>query len=201
MWTGGNRTKYFIALKDAATRQSFTKTLQKGSEVPASVNFSNQQTGLKVKKKEWQARFDQLAAAIIRNLQADPPPHLTKKWLKKVDERGVFNVVFVDNNEIRQLNRQWRNKDAPTDVLSFPMDADEPPAGEAWELGDVIVSVERAGEQAQDYGHSLTRELCFLFVHGALHVLGFDHETKKEEKEMFSRQDAVLESLGISRDK
>ncbi|MCC7530117.1 MAG: rRNA maturation RNase YbeY [Candidatus Melainabacteria bacterium] len=121
--------------------------------------------------------------------------------MKKVAERGVFNVVFVTNKEIQELNRQWRNKDAPTDVLSFPMDSEEPPDGEPWELGDVIISVERADEQADDYGHSLERELCFLFVHGALHVLGFDHETKKEEKEMFSRQDAVLESLGISRKK
>lgn len=169
--------------------------------MPISVSFTNQQKYLKVSKKEWKAKFDTLAAAIIRNLQDEPPPHLKKKWLAKVAERGVFNVVFVTNDEIQDLNRQWRNKDAPTDVLSFPMDADEPPQGEPWELGDVIVSVERADEQAEDYGHSLERELCFLFVHGALHVLGFDHETKKEEKEMFGRQKVVLDSLGISRDK
>lgn len=173
----------------------------KGAKVPISVSFSNQQKYLKVSKKVWQAKFDKLAAAIIRNLQSDPPAHLKKKWLAKVADRGVFNVVFVTNEEIQALNRQWRSKDAPTDVLSFPMDADEPPEGEPWELGDVIVSVERADEQAQDYGHSLERELCFLFVHGALHVLGFDHETKKEELEMFGRQTDVLDSLGISRDK
>lgn len=169
--------------------------------MPISVNFSNNQKHLKLNKREWAGKFDKLAAAIIRNLQAESPPHLKKQWLKKVADRGVFNVVFVTNKKIRQLNRQWRDKDAPTDVLSFPMDAEEPPPGEPWELGDVIVSVERADEQAEEYGHSLERELCFLFVHGALHVLGFDHETKKEEKEMFSRQDAVLESLGISRKK
>lgn len=172
----------------------------KGAKVPISVSFSNQQKYLKVSKKVWQAKFDKLAAAIIRNLQSDPPAHLKKKWLAKVADRGLFNVVFVTNEQIQELNRQWRSKDAPTDVLSFPMDADEPPEGEPWELGDVIISVERADEQAQDYGHSLERELCFLFVHGALHVLGFDHETKKEEKEMFGRQAEVLDSLGIGRD-
>ncbi len=169
--------------------------------MPVSVDFSNNQKGVKLKKREWKGKFDQLALAIIRNLQDKPPPHLQKQWLKKIARRGVFNVVFVDNTEIQELNRQWRQKDAPTDVLSFPTEADEPPAGEPWELGDVIVSVERAEEQADEYGHSLERELCFLFVHGALHVLGFDHETKKEEKEMFARQHAVLESLGISRTK
>ncbi len=167
--------------------------------MPISVNFSNSQKRLKLNKREWNGKFDKLAAAIIRNLQEDRPPHLKKKWLEKVAERGTFNVVFVTNKEIQELNKEWRHKDAPTDVLSFPMDADEPPPGEPWELGDVIISVERADEQAEEYGHSLERELCFLFVHGALHVLGFDHETKKEEKDMFSRQDAVLDSLGISR--
>jgi len=167
--------------------------------VPVSVNFSNNQKQFKVNKREWSGKFTRLAGAIIRNLQDDTPPHLQKKWLEKVAERGVFNVVFVANDEIRELNRQWRNKNSATDVLSFPMDADEPPPGEPWELGDVIVSVERAQEQADEYGHSLERELSFLFVHGTLHVLGFDHETKKEEKEMFARQDLVLESLGISR--
>lgn len=172
-----------------------------GLKVPVSVNFSNNQKLVKLKKREWSERFNQLAGAIIRNLQSDTPAHLEKKWLRKIGERGVFNVVFVANEEIRELNRQWRNKDSATDVLSFPMDAEEPPKGEPWEIGDVIVSVERAEEQAEEYGHSLERELSFLFVHGALHVLGFDHETKKEEKEMFARQDLVLESLGISRSK
>lgn len=176
-------------------------TTTKGLKVAVSVNFTNNQKGLKLNKKEWNAKFNKLAAAIIRNLQGEPPPHLKKAWLKKVADRGVFNAVFTTNDEIQELNSQWRSKNAPTDVLSFPMDAEEPPPGEPWELGDIIISVERAEEQAGEYGHSLERELCFLFVHGTLHVLGFDHETKKDEKEMFGRQDAVLDSLGISRDK
>lgn len=164
-----------------------------------SVNFTNSQKRLKLNKREWNSKFKNLAAAIIRNLQESPPDHLDEDWIDRVGETGLFNVVFVGNAEIQALNKQWRQKDAATDVLSFPMDADEPPEGEPWELGDIIVSVERAEEQAQEYGHSIERELCFLFVHGALHVLGFDHETKKEEKDMFGRQNAVLEALGISR--
>ena len=103
------------------------------------------------------------------------------------------SVTFTDNESIRELNREYRDIDRPTDVLSFPMD-DE---GDDSVLGDIVISLERAMEQAEEYGHSLAREISFLTVHSCLHLLGYDHETGEEdEKEMFGKQEEILNKLG-----
>ena len=117
------------------------------------------------------------------------------------------SVTFVTNEMIRDINREYRGKDQPTDVISFAMEelgegemaiigSTEPRM-----LGDIIISLDRTKEQAADYGHSFERELGFLAVHGFLHLLGYDHMTEKDEKKMFSRQEEILVSLGITRDK
>ena len=113
-------------------------------------------------------------------------------------------VELVSNQKIRKLNEQWRGKDYATDVLSFPLIFDggsaqfmPQMADSEMELGEIIISVEKAVEQANEYGHSFERELAFLFVHGLLHIIGFDHETKEDEREMFSRQTEVLNCLGF----
>lgn len=115
------------------------------------------------------------------------------------------SVSFVDNKEIRNLNRIYRDKDKSTDVLSFPL-------GENGEydvnaetgyvmLGDVVISLETAVKQAEMFGHSLEREVGFLTVHSMLHLLGYDHETSSlDERIMREKEEAVLEKLGISRD-
>lgn len=169
--------------------------------MPLSVNFANRQRKRKVDTKKWRRLAQDLASAIIRNLEETPPRHLSRRKIGRLDGRGVLNLVFASNETVRKLNRDWRGKNAPTDVLSFPLEEDEPPEPLPWELGDVIVSVEKAVDQAKEYGHTLDRELAFLFVHGALHVLGFDHVTKEQEKEMFGRQREILQSLGITRKK
>jgi len=115
------------------------------------------------------------------------------------------SVTLVDNVRIHELNREYRNVDRPTDVLSFPMYSfvgeDMPSEGEMTLLGDIVISVERAEKQAKEYGHSLRREISFLTVHSVLHLLGYDHELSEEdEREMFSIQDKIMEKLGISRD-
>lgn len=118
-----------------------------------------------------------------------------------------ISVTFVDNEEIQRLNAQHRNIDRVTDVLSFPMlDFDEaaeeeidPDTGETV-LGDIVISLERAAAQAEEYGHSLSREVAFLTAHSMLHLLGYDHETADEEKEMFDKQEKILSELGITRD-
>lgn len=118
-----------------------------------------------------------------------------------------ISVTFVDNEEIQRLNAQHRNIDRVTDVLSFPMlDFDEaaeeeidPDTGETV-LGDIVISLERASAQAEEYGHSLSREVAFLTAHSMLHLLGYDHETADEEKEMFDKQEKILSELGITRD-
>jgi len=115
------------------------------------------------------------------------------------------SVTFTDNEGIRELNREHREKDRATDVLSFPMydmkNGDMPEEGYPCELGDIVLSLERAGEQAEEFGHSFKREVAFLTVHSTLHLLGYDHELSDEDDaDMRRRQKAVMEILKISRD-
>ncbi|WP_044642382.1 rRNA maturation RNase YbeY [Risungbinella massiliensis] len=123
-----------------------------------------------------------------------------------VEECPPVEVVLtiVDNDKIQEINREHRNLDRPTDVLSFPLyEADEDFVLEEEEefvsLGDIVLSMPQAKKQALDYGHSLEREVAFLAVHGFLHLLGYDHETQEEEKEMFARQEAILQQIGLTR--
>lgn len=116
------------------------------------------------------------------------------------------SVTFVSNQEIRNLNKTYRNKDAETDVLSFPLTSEDGTQEKNAEtgailLGDVVISLEMAVKQAQMFGHSLEREVGYLTVHSMLHLLGYDHETSPlEERIMREKEEAVLEKLGISRD-
>lgn len=124
---------------------------------------------------------------------------------EKFDKDTEVSVSFVDNNEIQSLNRIYRNKDASTDVLSFPLanngEFDVSAESGCVLLGDVVISLETAVKQANMYGHSLEREIGFLTVHSMLHLLGYDHETDKlQERIMREKEEAVLEKLGISRD-
>ncbi|KPC74740.1 rRNA maturation factor [Thermoactinomyces vulgaris] len=114
------------------------------------------------------------------------------------------SVTIVDNERIHQLNKEYRDVDRPTDVLSFPLwEPDEEwvidEEEERVALGDIVISLPKAKEQAEAYGHSLNREVGFLAVHGFLHLLGYDHETKEEEKEMFAKQEEILSLVGLHR--
>ena len=115
------------------------------------------------------------------------------------------SVTFTDNEGIRELNREYRDKDSATDVLSFPLydfrAGDEPDPGFPAELGDIVLSLERAAEQAEQFGHSFKREVAFLTVHSTLHLLGYDHELSEEDDaDMRRRQKEIMEILKISRD-
>ena len=124
---------------------------------------------------------------------------------ERFKKNAELSVTFVDNAEIHALNREFRDKDRPTDVLSFPLfEADEAfavdPAIGAVALGDIVISAERAAEQAEEYGHSFAREVCFLAVHSTLHLLGYDHEVSEEdEKYMNDTQEEVLAKMGLRR--
>lgn len=109
------------------------------------------------------------------------------------------SVTFTDNDGIQALNREYRSIDRPTDVLSFPI-FDE--TGDEYAvLGDIVISLEKAHQQAQDYGHSFEREVAFLCVHSVLHLLGYDHETGEEdEREMFHKQKEIMQQLGLTED-
>ena len=114
------------------------------------------------------------------------------------------SVTFTDDAGIRELNKNFRNIDSATDVLSFPLfdfEGSEEPAVDELEnmLGDIVISLERAEAQAEEYGHSVEREVAFLTVHSMLHLLGYDHvNSEEEELDMRRRQTAIMEMLGLA---
>ena len=121
-----------------------------------------------------------------------------------VEGKFEVSVTFVDNEEIRTLNRDHRSKDAPTDVLSFPMfdfaagEVPVYPKNESLPLGDVVLSLERARVQAAEIGHSTMREVVFLCIHSTLHLLGYDHELSPDDDEdMQRRQRVIMKILGL----
>ena len=115
----------------------------------------------------------------------------------------IVSVSLVDNEYIHYINREYRQIDRPTDVISFAFLDD----GHEYDkvlfkkglvtLGDIYISVDKAIEQAKEYGHSIKRELSFLFVHGLLHLCGYDHMTKEDEEVMFALQDKILKEKGV----
>jgi probable rRNA maturation factor len=124
---------------------------------------------------------------------------------ENVEDNSEVSVTFVSNERIHEINREFRDKDAPTDVISFAME--ELGEGEIQligaelprVLGDIIISIPKTEEQAKEYGHSFIRELGFLSVHGFLHLLGYDHMVKAEEEKMFTRQKEILDDYGLTR--
>lgn len=121
-----------------------------------------------------------------------------------VKDKAEVSLTIVSNEEIKELNREHRGKDSVTDVLSFPLgengEFDVDPETNRIMLGDIVISAERAAEQAKEYGHTFEREMCFLATHSMFHLLGYDHEvSEEEEKIMFDKQKKVLDKLGINR--
>lgn len=124
---------------------------------------------------------------------------------ENINEEAEVSITFVDNERIKEINKEYRDKDQPTDVISFALEelgegeveiigADMPRF-----LGDIIISIPKAKEQAEEYNHSFERELGFLSLHGFLHLLGYDHMTEEDEKVMFGKQDEILQSYGLQR--
>ena len=112
----------------------------------------------------------------------------------------MFNVIFVDNETIRNINREYRGIDRETDVISFALEDNEDIKFEFGRLlGDIYISVDKMKEQALEYGHSELREMAFLTVHGLLHLLGYDHMTKEDEEVMFKEQELILDGCNIKR--
>src|SRR5699024_10978424 len=117
---------------------------------------------------------------------------------EKVSPEAELSINFVDNKDIRELNRNYRQQDKPTDVISFALL--ESVSGEIdiigedipLALGDIVVSIDKTTEQAEEYGHSIERELAFLTIHGFLHLLGYNHRNKMEETIMFNKQNEIL---------
>ena len=114
-------------------------------------------------------------------------------------ENPIFNIIIVDNEYIHNLNREYRGIDRETDVITFALQDDKTFNPEENILGDVYISIDKAKSQSEEYGHSLRRELCFLAVHGMLHLLGYDHMKKEDEEVMFKLQEDILDEMGIKR--
>ncbi len=128
--------------------------------------------------------FDQILHSIKQKL------HIEKNYL--------LSVIFVDNKQIHEINKQYRNIDKATDVISFAlMDSEDSYVNneQEVELGDIFISIDAANEQANRYGHSFDRELTFLFLHGVLHLLGYDHMNEEDEKKMFQLQDEIIDEI------
>jgi probable rRNA maturation factor len=120
---------------------------------------------------------------------------IVEKILEKLGLENVeISVLLVDNDEIRKLNKEWRGKDKPTDVLSFPIDEETPYGCKL--LGDIVISVPYAKEHAKEFGNTFQEEMVRLLAHGILHLLGYDHEKSKEEAEiMFEKENELISSI------
>lgn len=152
--------------------------------------------------QEYQPEISEKRLLTLEALLAVAAEHVS------LEESVELSVTFMSDDSIQKYNQQYRNIDRATDVISFAMEdiehdvydvidwhvVDEPRI-----LGDILISIDRVQEQAKRYGHSFERELGFLVVHGFLHLLGYDHQTPEEEKEMFGLQHEILEAFGLSR--
>lgn len=127
---------------------------------------------------------------------------------EECEEEYEISISFVDNEEMRSLNMKYRGVDKETDVLSFPMaefiEEEHEEGSEAYEyieeeivLGDIVISMEKALKQAEEYGHSLNQEMAFLIIHGMLHLFGYDHEDEATEGEIFDKQESILKELNL----
>jgi len=113
---------------------------------------------------------------------------------------AIFNIIIVGETEIHEINKVYRNKDSVTDVISFALEDDNSFISTDFRvLGDIYVCLNKAKQQAKEYGHSFLREISFLTIHGLLHLLGYDHMTEEEEKIMFDLEEMILNEYGIKR--
>lgn len=151
-----------------------------------TIDFSDH---TEIVKSEWLTQIDKLLTFA--------------KEQEQIDRDAELSVTFVDKTEIQEINKMYRDKDKVTDVISFALEEDEPEIiglDMPRVLGDIIICTDVAQEQAASYGHSFERELGFLALHGFLHLLGYDHIDEQDEKEMFGRQDQILNAYGLTRD-
>lgn len=122
------------------------------------------------------------------------------KILKKEKiKKSIFTIIFVDDEKIKEINREYRNKDSVTDVISFALQDNSYINSPVKVLGDIYVSIPKMKSQAKEYNHSETREICFLCAHGLYHLLGYDHIKIEEEKIMFEKQEEVLNGFKETR--
>ncbi len=142
---------------------------------------------LKLSKDNYEQQFIKIVEAALQYL--------------KIEDDVELSCIIVDDVRIHQINKEYRNIDRSTDVISFALEDNDQfyVAGMPRSLGDIFISYHHACIQAEEYQHTLKREMCFLFTHGLLHLLGYDHMNEEDEKEMFTLQKEILNQLGIER--
>lgn len=144
-----------------------------------NIDFDNRQSLLEISENDLKIIEDSLREVLLN---------------EEIDREVYLSVSFVDDDEIRILNRDYRGVDSSTDVLSFPMDEDY---GDIMLLGDVIINMKRVKEQAEEFGHTCTRELSYLTVHSILHLLGYDHIIDEDRAIMRSKEKFIMSALSI----
>ena len=151
-----------------------------------TVFITNEQDKIEI-PAEWEEKINQVAAICLREEQ--------------LPEDVEVDLLFVDNEAIREMNLEYRDKDSATDVLSFPMYEPDEEIDDEEEvlLGDIVISLERAQEQCEEYGHSLEREVMYLLVHGLLHLAGYDHMDEEDKKVMRAQEEKLLAQIGAIR--
>ena len=138
-------------------------------------------------QEDYEAVFRKIIETALQTLQ--------------IDDDVELSCVIVDDEQIHQMNRDYRHIDRATDVISFALEDNEQfyVPGMPRSIGDIFISVDHAKVQAEEYGHDLKREMCFLFTHGLLHLLGFDHMIEEDEIQMIAMQKSILDALNITR--
>ena len=151
-----------------------------------TVFITNEQDKIEI-PAEWEEKINQVAAICLREEQ--------------LPEDVEVDLLFVDNEAIREMNLEYRDKDSATDVLSFPMYEPDEEIDDEEEvlLGDIVISLERAQEQCEEYGHSLEREVMYLLVHGLLHLAGYYHMEEEDKKVMRAQEEKLLAQIGAIR--
>ena len=142
--------------------------------------------------------FLEKADGLTPEISADMVEKAAREALKhqSAPEDSDLTIVLTDDAQLHELNRQWMGVDAPTDVLSFPADETDPESGNRY-LGDILISVQRAAEQAKTAGHAVEAEVQLLVIHGVLHLLGHDHAEADEKTKMWQAQGEILSALGL----
>lgn len=151
-----------------------------------SLIISNDQTKIEV-LEEWQDKLEEITRLFFDR--------------EKISYDTEVSLVFVDNESISKLNKAYRDKDRETDVLSFPLLEGEINQDLDMDvlLGDIVISLEKAEEQAHEFGHSLSREIFYLYLHGLLHLIGYDHLKEEDKKKMREQEEKILQDLEITR--
>ena len=157
------------------------------------INIDNQQDFLESALLERAARF----TLDFESKSADTSTPLTLSRYSFGSESCDMTIVLTDDAQLHELNREYLGVDAPTDVLSFPASETDPETGTPY-LGDILISIPRAMQQAQAAGHPVEAEVQLLVVHGTLHLLGYDHAEAEEKNRMWQAQDEVMSRLGLS---